>query len=108
MSFQKHNQSSVFIPADTNATKLKNRLKNTTLGVNERNVLRIVLDSADSYVLTVSDIIRTAGWTSKKTWPKARDNLVAAGLLVAGSEPLPGKAKKWFFPLPGDTETSSR
>ena len=97
MSFQKHNQSSVFIPPDTTRLELRNRLKNTTLGPNERAVARIVLDTGGTFVLTVSHIIQSAGWRTKKTWPKTRNNLIAAGLLQVGFEPLPGKAKKWFL-----------
>lgn len=97
MSFQKHNQSSVFIPADTTRLELRNRLKNTTLGPNERAVARIVLDTGGVFVLTVQHIIQSAGWRTKKTWPKTRNNLIAAGLLEVGFEPLPGKAKKWFL-----------
>ena len=99
MSLKKHNRWSRVIPPGITCTDLKNQLIRTTLIERERSVCRLVLDTAEPelFTVTVKFIADSLGFSAAKQWPKVRDLLVQKGILVCNAEKLNGGQQRWHL-----------
>jgi hypothetical protein len=99
VSLQKHNRWSRVIPPGVTCTDLKNQLIRTTLIERERSVCRLVLDTAEPelFTVTVKFIADSLGFSASKQWPKVRDLLVQKGILVCNAEKLGGGQQRWHL-----------
>jgi hypothetical protein len=96
LSIQKHNRSKVVLPRGKTRADAKLALPASSLSERARQMAYFALDQADDFVITAAAIARAWAWGWRK-YNKARDELIAAGILEQVREPLGDGSSCWHL-----------